>query len=207
MTEPRLTSLDDELTIVFPGTWVMIPLHDDEAAARRIQRLVTERVGRADRLARVRRTAKSELERLVALANDSSAFALAMSLEILPGVPFPASIVLSREEWPTAPETGAEPSVHLARCFPDDEALDLSLGPARRRSTVRQTRYEEESAPELVADYRFAGPGGERLIHARINAPMATAPDLYLELFDAMIDSISFRAPLGTSVGTLAAGR
>ena len=61
MSDPRLTPLDDELTIVFPGTWAMIPLHDEDAAARRIQRLVTERVGRADRLARVRRTAKTEL--------------------------------------------------------------------------------------------------------------------------------------------------
>ncbi|MGO4534638.1 hypothetical protein [Leifsonia sp. 2MCAF36] len=203
MSDARLTSLDDELTIVFPGTWVMIPLHDDEAAARRIRRLVAERVGRADRLARVRHTAKSELERLVALANDSSAFALAMSLEILPGVPFPASLVLSREEWPTAPAAEEQADAHLARCFPDHDALDLSLGPARRRSTVRQTTYEEQSAPELVADYRFVAPGGERLIHARVNAPTATAPELYLELFDAMIDSITFRAPLATP----AAGR
>ncbi|ANF31511.1 hypothetical protein A0130_07350 [Leifsonia xyli] len=199
MSDARLTDLGDELTIVFPGTWVMIPLHDDEAAARRIQRLVAQRVGRADRLARVRRTAKTELERLVALANDSSAFALALSLEILPGVPFPASLVLSREEWPTRPEALDEAGVHLARCFPGDEALDLSIGPARRRSAVRQTTYEEESAPELVADYRFAAPGGDRLIHARINAPMATAPDLYLELFDAMIDSISFRSPVAAT--------
>ncbi|MFP3381341.1 hypothetical protein SB767_34005, partial [Bacillus sp. SIMBA_069] len=83
--------------------------------------------------ARVRRTAKTELERLVALANDSEAFALALSMEILPGVPFPASLVLSREEWPTAPgEDGISedgPAAHLARCFPDDDALDLSIGP------------------------------------------------------------------------------
>ena len=199
MTDTHLTSLGDELTIVFPGTWAMIPLHDDDAAARRIQRLVSERVGRADRLARVRRTAKTELERLVALANDSSAFALALSLEILPGVPFPASIVLAREEWPTAREAQPDVAAHLARCFPDDDALELSLGAVRRRSTVRQTTYEEQSAPELIADYRFAAPGGERLVHARVNAPMATAPDLYLELFDAMIDSISFRQPLGAT--------
>jgi hypothetical protein len=203
MTDARLTTLGEELTIVFPGTWAMIPLHDDEAAARRIQRLVTERVGRADRMARVRRTAKTELERLVAMANDSSAFALALSLEILPGVPFPASLVLSREEWPTAQEPDADPATRLARCFPGDEALDLSIGPVRRRTAVRQTTYDEESAPEVVADYRFAAPGGERLIHARINAPMATEPALYLELFDAMIDSISFRAPLAEQ----AAGR
>ena len=199
MSDARLTELGEELTIVFPGTWVMIPLHDDEAAARRIQRLVADRVGRADRLARVRRTAKTELERLVSLANDSAAFALALSLEILPGVPFPASLVLSREEWPTRPEATDEPGAHLARCFPGDEALELSIGPVRRRSAVRQTTYEEESAPELVADYRFPTPGGERLIHARINAPMATAPDLYLELFDAMIDSISFRSPVAAT--------
>jgi hypothetical protein len=201
MTDARFTALDEELTIVFPGTWVMVPLHDEEAARRRIQRLVTERVGRADRLARVRRTAKTELERLVALADDSTAFALALSLEILPGVPFPASLVLSREEWPTTPGPDDDLAQHLARCFPDDAALDLSIGPTRRRSVLRQTTYDEESAPELIADYRFAAPGAERVIHARINAPMVADAELYLELFDAMIDSISFRRPLAQPAG------
>jgi hypothetical protein len=201
MSDARLTSLDQELTIVFPGTWVMIPLHDEEAAARRIARLVTDRVGRADRLARVRRTAKTELERLVALADDSSAFALALSMEILPGVPFPASIVLSREEWPTGPADDDDVATHLQRCFPEDDGLEFSIGPVRRRSQIRQTTYDEQSAPELIADYRFAVAGGSRLVHARINAPMATAPELYLELFDAMIDSISFRAPLAEPTG------
>lgn len=190
--EARRMSLDEELAIVFPGTWVMIPLHDEEAAARRIARLVTERVGRADRLARVRRTAKAELEKLVALADDSNAFALAMSMEILPGVPFPASLVLAREPLPPGDDTAAR----LAAAFPDAEPLELSFGPARRRSSVRQTTYEEESAPELLVDYRFAAPDGEELVHARVNAPMATDPELYLELFDAILDSISFRAPL-----------
>lgn len=192
MSEPRVVTIEDELTIVFPGTWAMIPLHDEAAAARRIARLVTERVGRADRLARVRRTAKSELEKLVALADDSEAFALAMSMEILPGVPFPASIVMAREALPGGDDTAAR----LERAFPDAEPLEFSFGPVRRRSSVRQTTYDEESAPELLADYRFAAPDGERLIHVRVNAPMVTDADLYLELFDAIVDSISFRQPL-----------
>ena len=173
MTDARFTSLDEELTIVFPGTWVMVPLHDEEAARRRIQRLVIDRVGRADRLARVRRTAKTELERLVALADDSTAFALALSLEILPGVPFPASIVMAREALPAGVD-GDDAAARLERAFPDAEPLTFSFGPVRRRSAVRQTTYDEESAPELVADYRFAAPDGERLVHLRVNAPMAT---------------------------------
>ena len=194
MSEVRAVTIADELTIVFPGTWAMIPLHDEAAASRRINRLVAERVGRADRLARVRRTAKTELEKLVALADDTDAFALAMSMEILPGVPFPASIVMAREELPGGAED--ELAERLERAFPDADPLTFSFGPVRRRSIVRQTTYEEESAPELVADYRFAAPDGERLIHLRVNAPMATDAELYLELFDAIVDSITFRAAL-----------
>ena len=41
----------------------------------------------------------------------------------------------------------------------------------------------------------------ERVIHARINAPMVADAELYLELFDAMIDSISFRRPLAQPAG------
>lgn len=194
MTDARLTALDSELAIVFPGTWATIPLHDEEAARRRVARLVTERVGRADRLARTRRTVRDELDKLVALAIDSDAFALALSMEILPGVPFPASIVMGREKWPD----GSSGSVQerLAAAFPAGDPLDLSFGPARRSSTVRQTRYEEQSAPELLADYRFAAPDESCVIHVRVNAPMAVEPELYLELFDAIVDSISFRPPL-----------
>ena len=76
MTDARFTALDDELAIIFPGTWATIPLHDQEAARRRVARLVTERVGRADRLARTRRTVRDELDKLVALAVDNDAFAL-----------------------------------------------------------------------------------------------------------------------------------
>jgi hypothetical protein len=195
MTDARLVSLDTELAIVFPGTWVMIPLHDEQAAARRISRLVSDRLGRADRLARVRRTAKSELEKLVALADDSNAFALALSMEILPGVPFPASLVLAREPLPGSADDALDE--RLARAYPDAEPLALSFGPARRRAAVRQTTYDEQSAPELLIDYRFPVPGGDQLVHARVNAPMATDTELYLELFDAMVDSISFREPLG----------
>ncbi|WP_295127215.1 hypothetical protein [uncultured Leifsonia sp.] len=195
MNDVRSVTIEDELTIVFPGTWAMIPLHDEAAASRRISRLVAERVGRADRLARVRRTAKSELEKLVALADASDAFALAMSMEILPGVPFPASIVMAREALPAGVD-GDDAAARLERAFPDAEPLTFSFGPVRRRSAVRQTTYDEESAPELVADYRFAAPDGERLVHLRVNAPMATDPELYLELFDAIVDSITFRAPL-----------
>lgn len=197
MSDPRVVTVGDELTIVFPGTWAMIPLHDEEAAARRIARLVTERVGRADRLARVRRTAKSELEKLVALADESNAFALAMSMEILPGVPFPASIVMAREPLPA----GGDHAERLERAFPDGEPLTFSFGPVRRRSAVRQTTYDEQSAPELLADYRFVAPDGVQGIHLRVNAPMVTDADLYLELFDAIVDSISFRQPLAEPAG------
>lgn len=197
MNDVRSVTIEDELTIVFPGTWAMIPLHDEVAASKRINRLVAERVGRADRLARVRRTAKSELEKLVALADESDAFALALSMEILPGVPFPASIVMAREALPAAGGSGDDDlAARLERAFPDAEPLTFSFGPVRRRSAVRQTTYDEESAPELVADYRFAAPDGERLLHLRVNAPMATDPELYLELFDAIVDSITFRASL-----------
>ena len=197
MTDARLTALDAELAIVFPGTWAIIPLHDQEAARRRVARLVTERVGRADRLARTRRTVRDELDTVVSLAIASDAFALALSMEILPGVPFPASIVMARESWPAGAEgTKAE---RLAVAFPAAESLELSFGPARRSSSVRQTRYDEQSAPELLADYRFAAPDESCVIHVRVNAPMAVEPELYLELFDAIVDSISFRRPLEPS--------
>ncbi|MHA7985454.1 hypothetical protein ACX9R5_06565 [Rathayibacter sp. CAU 1779] len=220
-----------ELAVILPGTWAVIPMDDDEAAAKAITALVKSRVGRADRLAQARRDVRSQLEGLVKQAKQADAFTFALSMEILPGVPFPASLLITHEAWPAgsapaaavrptdAAEAGAlepvgratpgtEPTEdaagatdgtdgeRLTSAFPDAEPLDLSFGRVVRTSVLKQTSYDEESAPELVLDYRLTAPDDDRLLRVHINAPMAYQPDLFLELFDAIVDSITFRQPV-----------
>jgi hypothetical protein len=208
-----------ELAVILPGTWAAIPIDDSAAAEKRISALVKSQVGRSDRLAKVRRDVRSQLQSLVSDAQGSEAFSLALSMEILPGVPFPASMIMSRENWPAAahppatdgtdagaasaagdahgddtPDTAVDD--RIARVFPGAEIFDFTFGQVARTSSVASVRYDEESAPQLVVDYRFAAPDDEHVIRVHINAPMAELPELYLELFDAIVDSITFREPL-----------
>jgi hypothetical protein len=225
-----------ELAIVLPGTWTALPVQDQEESERRIAAMIRRQVGRNDRLARARREVREQLREVVAEARRADAFSVALSSEILPGVPFPATLILSNEKWPmdaadlldavaagaevepepaaaeaetvepgpagsVTDEPGAERSPgsvagRLLRSFPDASILELSIGPVARRSRVREVQYATESAPELIADYWFPAPDADGLVRAHLTAPMAQVPDLYLELFDAMVDSITFREPL-----------
>jgi hypothetical protein len=89
-----------DLSIVLPGTWVSLPMGDDAAAEREIASLVRRQVGRNDRLARVRRDARDQLRGMIETARAAGAFRVGLSLEILPGVPFPAAMILSYQDWP-----------------------------------------------------------------------------------------------------------
>jgi len=187
-----------ELAVILPGTWAAIPLDDPEAASKRISALVKSQVGRSDRLARVRRDVKSQLEGVVADARSGDVFSLALSMEILPGVPFPAAMSMSKENWPIADDPDSEVS-RIVRAYPQATPVELSIGTVARSSRVTSQRYDEQSAPELVVDYRFPAPGGEHVIRVHVNAPMAYEDELYLELFDAIVDSITFREPLAVA--------
>jgi hypothetical protein len=215
-----------ELAIVLPGTWTALPVQDQEESERRIAAMIKRQVGRNDKLARARREVREQLREVVAEARRADAVTLALSSEILPGIPFPATLILSNEDWPmdaadtldalagesheasaepesAAPRTDGESesdsdpvTERLVRSFPDATILELTIGPVARRSRVHEVTYATESAPELVADYWFSPPDADRLVRAHLTAPMAQVPDLYLELFDAMVDSITFRDPL-----------
>jgi hypothetical protein len=84
---------DDRMSIILPGDWALIPLESEEAANEEISRLLRRQVPRRDELATMRRDAREMMRGLAADAREADALLLAMSLELLPGLPFPAAIV------------------------------------------------------------------------------------------------------------------
>src|SRR3954468_7439865 len=84
---------EDRMSIILPGDWALIPLESEDAANQEISRLLRRQVPRRDELATMRRDAREMMRGLATDARESDAVLLALSLELLPGLPFAAAIV------------------------------------------------------------------------------------------------------------------
>lgn len=190
------------LSIVLPGAWLTLPMDDPATLERQIASVVKRRVGRDDRLARLRRDAKEQLRKMAADAAAAGAFRVAMALEILPGVPFPAAMVFDYCAWPpvaaVTPAAPADPLVQpdepveqrLRRAFPDAEILPLGAGLTARRAVASTANAGSETVPDVKIQYWVTTADAERLLHITVDAPMASDTELYTELFDAIVDSV-----------------
>ncbi|WP_394770565.1 hypothetical protein [Lacisediminihabitans sp.] len=180
-----------DLSIVLPGTWASLPLGNDEAAEREIAALVRRQVGRDDRLARLRRDAKEQLRGMVAAARLAGAFRVGIALEILPGVPFPAAMILDYAPWPV-PESPEQPdrAERLRALFPSAEILELGSGTAARTAAASVLRAGSESTADVKLQYWLPTREGDRLLHITVDAPTGGNTELYTDLFDAIVDSI-----------------
>jgi hypothetical protein len=186
------------LRFVLPGTWANVPVGDTEATARFVKQFVRRQVGRADRLARARREAATELTRNAGDAAALGAHTYLMSLELLPGVPFPAAIMVFDEDWPAAARAALERddvAGALREAYPSGEVAPQRHGPVAR--VVEMTRAATESGEELVTmrlEYHVPYPDRSRLLMARVNVPNIPTAEPFATLFDEIMDSVTFTA-------------
>ncbi len=126
--------------IIVPGTWVSVPLTTPDATKAFVRRLVVRQVGRHDRLAKARREASQELFASVDEALRIGVHTYLMSLELLPGVPFGAAVLMRDEAWAegtAAPGTDDELDAALRADLPDLEIVQHRTGPMARASKRR----------------------------------------------------------------------
>ncbi len=184
------------VSLALPGTWADLPLHDDEALKQRVSALVKQRVGRDDRRAMLRREVREQLMGSAQRARESGAFALHMALELVPGVPFAATLLLALERWP-GPSGGEAPLEDRMRAtFQGMELIPYREGWAVGRSRTVERQLVEERIQEFQADYWLAREDApDALVRIHVNAPNAPYPELYDEFFTALIRSASWRRP------------
>lgn len=182
-------------SIVFPGTWSVIPLDADEVMKTTIGRLVKAQVGVADRLARTRRMMIEELLATAQRARDAGAHTMHLSLEILPGIPFPAALIASDSPWPKGGSPAAPDAFpqSLAAAFPGIPVVENRSGSHSRMVEAGLGRVGDSETPSLSAEYRLPYPDGGGVLTLTISAPMARDPELYATLFDAMVDSLTWK--------------
>lgn len=182
-------------TVTVPGTWVDVPLESDEALRRSVSAIVKRRVGTDDRLARMRADAREQLGDAARRARAAGAVAFAMSLELAPGVPFPASLVVERREWADPAVDGESVAARLAREFPHAEIVE-GVGP---RPFARHRRYEqrtfgEESTTRAELEYEIPHPDSG-LLRCVFSVEMIDRSEVFIDLFDVIIGTVRFPDP------------
>lgn len=198
---PELKVLAGEVRVIVPGTWVNIPLDSAERATAFIKRLVRRQVGTADQLARMRRQAVEELLATARDAVSAGVHTYLMSLEIAPGVPFPAALLMTNDEWPAA----AAPFVAegdyegaLRAAYPDGEvAVQRNGRPAARVVEVSQGQAGDgEEAVDVLTmrlEYHMPHPkDASMMLFVRVNVSDVPSAEPFAVLFDEIVDSIEF---------------
>ena len=100
-------------------------------------------------------------------AKSSNAVQLALSLEILPGVPFPAGLVADYRDWPYfLNASGVTLAQRLSAILPSGEVLDLAVGVAIRSLQSTSIRQGAEQVPDIKLEY-FPLRAGRKVVAPR----------------------------------------
>jgi hypothetical protein len=189
-------------SIILPGTWADVPLESEEALRERVKSLVLQRVGRNDRLARLRKDARDELTRTAERARAAGASAFWMSLEVLPGIPLPASLITTDRPWPEEAAAVEDVKARLSAARPGTEILDHRSGPVARSREIGEDSFGSTSEPSLFLEYSVPYPHGEGILSISVSAPTVHDPDLYTAFFDAIVDSLTWAEIAEAAEGT-----
>lgn len=192
MDTRRIPLGNDGFFIIMPGTWAAIPLASPASMTQRINALVKNQLGTNDRMASRRRQFRDELVKTATDAAEQGAIAFSVALELLPGVPFSGAMLARWEDWPPGTDAGLEVPERLAATFPAATIQGAAIGAVARLATPGVQRYVHEQTPSLRLEYWLCAPGTERLLGLTLSLPMVAQPDLFIELFDSMVDSITW---------------
>jgi hypothetical protein len=180
----------DGYTIMLPGTWAAIPMTTPEAVRKRVTDIIKKQMPAGDRLARMRRDARDELLNgaIEALTRGATMFAIA--LELLPGLPFGASILSFNLGWPPqiAPgDDGVEG--RLARAFPGSTPVEHHDGVLARRGGMETEQAFDTSLSALNLQYWLVRGDLDPVVFM-VSVPACPDEELLTLFFDSVVDSV-----------------
>lgn len=198
----------DDLAVVLPDDWWVVPLHPAAARHRSVRRLV-ERQFRGAEQPVLRR----DVEKRLATATDEAASAsgrwMAVSLQRAAGVPVPASLVLSWIELGPPRGDGhladlkAQLVASSGSAAADDVAsAALPCGPAVRRVRARppgELDLSTEEVEPVAVDYWLEFPSEDGMALLSFSTPLAVLREPLIELFDAVVGTARWTYPAAPS--------
>lgn len=195
-----------------PGTWAQIPLHDAAEAREAIKRLVAKQLGRADDAATAREQLRRQFNEALKDAIAGEAQGMQIALEIIDGLPTPASFTVFLPEQPLTPAIGTEPAAVMSvlekgmRGRADVDGTSIETFQTAESAVLRTSRTElmvvdAEAEPMKVAivDYWMTIPGSKRVILINFHTALADAIMEMTELFDAIVRAAYWTHPDGVA--------
>jgi hypothetical protein len=177
-------------SIMLPGTWAAIPMTTPDAVHRRVAAIIKAQMPAADRLARLRRSARDELQNTATTALEQGATLFAIALELMPGLPFGASLLSFSPGWPPGEPAGADGlDGRVQRSFPGSTLVEHHDGVlARSGGMTTEKEYGAEFAA-LDLRYWLAREGADPICFM-VSVPMCPNEELFTLFFDTVIDSV-----------------
>lgn len=196
----RLERADEgRISIILPGDWASIPLESEDESNAEIARVIRRQFPRRDELATMRRETREMMRTVARDARAADAALLAMSLELVPGVPFAAALIVEYIDIPL-PEHELPLEVRLASAVPGGEVLELDSGLVGRESEVAVPGPEQPDAVTTIRyHYVLPTPLEGRWAKVYVNVPTPADPRLIDELFDAIVGTIRWYPEMGSA--------
>jgi hypothetical protein len=186
----QLVNEQGGFSIMLPGTWAAVPMTTPEAVRKRVAAIIKRQMPVADRLAKLRRSARDELQNTATTALQQGATLFAIALELMPGLPFGASILSFSPGWPPMEPEGEDGlEGRVRRSFPDSVFVEHHDGVlARTGGMVTESQFDTK-LEALDLQYWLAREGGDPVCFM-VSVPMCPSEELFTLFFDSVIDSV-----------------
>jgi hypothetical protein len=187
---------EGRLSIILPGVWSRIPMDSEEEANAEIARVIKRQFPRRDELATMRRDARESMRAIARDAHAEDAVLVGMSLELLPGLPFAAALIVTYVDAPH-PELDLPLEVRIATTVPDGEVVELEGGLAGREwvRAVAGPDDPPDAVTTIAFRYVLPTPFEGRWAKVSASVPTEADPELIVELFDAIVGTIRWYPP------------
>lgn len=200
-----------------PGTWAQIPLHDAEQAREAVKKLVARQLGSTDEVATAREQLRRQFTEALKDAIAGEAQSMQIALEIIEGLPTPASFTVFLPTQQITPAVGTSATA-VMEVLEQGIAVRPELKDSVQKFTtaesevLRTHRYELVTVDEgaepmkvLLVDYWMTVPGTKRFVLVNFHTALADAATEMMSLFDAIVTASYWRHPVSEPAG--AAGR
>lgn len=203
------TAPDRRLGFLLPGRWWHIDLADGADVVRQVRLMSREVVGKQDDRAQLRRDVQVSVEKAALAAADAGASDFYFAVEVVPGVPIPASLAVYRPELPAGVlavdlEQAADGLATSLRRLHPSAAVDSMPAAQEHFALVRSVRTMVgptfaatgvERAEELVVSYWALRNDAVRPLLLSFTSALVSMKDELVPLFDAIVSTVEWSEP------------
>lgn len=190
--------------VTLPGTWWSIPVADPAETDRAVGDLVSATIGRRDQDALLRAELRSRFLHAAGRARSSGAVQLHLCREVMPDVPFPATLTVY---WPRIALRASEEPAEALRAVlgpvteardagvenvgDDDIAFPCGAAVKRRRIVTAEADSPEHGVRTVEIDYWIATPS-RRVLLLSFACGLPELAEELANLFDLVVTTLSW---------------